>query len=86
MAAQPNNLYLHLYHGRDTADQDMDDWGFEGPSLGPFSDVIVTYLSTVRCMTDGGQSDELWLVFQEDMVVHDGKFYGDFCINTQATQ
>jgi hypothetical protein len=29
-------VYLELYHGRHSPDENLDDWGFEGPVLGPF--------------------------------------------------
>jgi hypothetical protein len=29
------SLYLELYHGRDNVNDDMDDWGFDGPIIGP---------------------------------------------------
>ena len=30
-------MYLRLYHGRVDPDQEMDDWGFDGPTFGPLS-------------------------------------------------
>lgn len=41
-------IYLHLYHGRDDPAEDMDDWGFEGPVLGPFAYVHTTYMCDVK--------------------------------------
>ena len=29
-------VYLHLFHGRAEPDQSLDDWGEQGPVLGPF--------------------------------------------------
>lgn len=49
--AEPNlqgAVYLHLFHGRDDPDQEMDDWGFRGPSLGPFRYVQTTYMCEIK--------------------------------------
>jgi hypothetical protein len=31
----PGKLYLRLYHGRTDPEQQMEDWGFTGPTFGP---------------------------------------------------
>ena len=36
-------LYIRLFHGRTDPDQDMDDWGFDGPVLGPYQFAHTTY-------------------------------------------
>lgn len=46
------NLWLHLFHGRDTTDEEMDDWGFDGPTLGPFSYIHTTYGVDVKFAMD----------------------------------
>ena len=33
----PAKMYLRLYHGRTDPNQQMDDWGFGGPIIGPLS-------------------------------------------------
>jgi hypothetical protein len=71
-------VFIHLLHGRDNPDQDMQDWGFVGPILGPFEAIHFTYRYHVRCITDSGCGDEVELRFHEDLLVHDGKFYGEF--------
>ncbi|RWB08801.1 MAG: hypothetical protein EOQ39_18690 [Mesorhizobium sp.] len=42
------SVYLHLFHGRDTATEDMDGFGYEGPTLGPFKYVHLTYMSDLK--------------------------------------
>lgn len=42
------SVMLHLFHGRDSVEQDMDDWGYDGPTLGPFKYVHVTYVSDLK--------------------------------------
>src|SRR6266540_2029269 len=49
----PSGLYLALFHGRKTPDEDMEDWGFDGPMIGPLSYVHTTYRS------------HLWLGFSD---------------------
>lgn len=46
-------LYLHLYHGRRTLDEDMDDWGFDGPHIGPIvGGVSMTYGSEINIILE----------------------------------
>jgi hypothetical protein len=73
----PGNLYLRLYHGRKNPEQDMDDWGFNGPIFGPLSAVVMTYLTTIR-LHGTRPCDELWLETTRDMVLWQGDYYGDF--------
>ena len=72
------SVYIKLFHGRDDPEQDMDDWGYDGPTLGPFEAVCFTYCTHVRCFTDENNDEELCLSFHDGMLVHDGKYYGDF--------
>jgi hypothetical protein len=36
-------LYIRLFHGRTDPDQDMDDWGSDGPVFGPYEFAHTTY-------------------------------------------
>jgi hypothetical protein len=38
-------LYIRLFHGRVDPEQDMDDWGSDGPIFGPYHFVHTTYTS-----------------------------------------
>jgi hypothetical protein len=71
-------LYLQLYHGRTDPDQQMEDWGFVGPTFGPLSYVVQTYCTTLRL--HGDPHHELWLAHHDDMVVWGGAYYGDMSI------
>lgn len=44
----PAGLYIGLFHGRSAADTDMDDWGFDGPVIGPLDYVHTTYAAEVK--------------------------------------
>jgi len=70
-------IYLLLLHGRDDPNEDMEYMGYEGPLLGPFKAIHCTYTAHVNCIDEHGEM-VLELVYHEDMLVHDGKFYGDF--------
>lgn len=72
-----NKIYVELFHGRDDPAEDMEDWGFQGPVLGPFKAVHMTYFSMIRL-----QHGEDWVLLpiKDDMIEYRGKFYGDWCI------
>jgi hypothetical protein len=72
----PCKMYLRLYHGRQDPPEEMDDWGFVGPTFGPLSCYVHTYCCTFR-IHDDGSTDELWLPVHDDMIHWDGCFYGD---------
>jgi hypothetical protein len=72
----PGKLYLRLYHGRTHPDQEMDDWGFDGPTFGPLSCYVHTYCSTFRIHAESGYH-EIWLERHDDMIRWDGCYYGD---------
>ena len=40
--------YMKLFHGRNTPDEDLDDWGADGPIIGPLQWVHTTYGATIR--------------------------------------
>ncbi len=77
------SIYIHLFHGCNDPAQDMDDWGFDGPVLGPFDAICGTYSAHLRCILNGDEAPEL--LYHEDMLAHDGKYYGDFEITTSDT-
>jgi hypothetical protein len=71
-------LYLQLYHGRKAPGEQMDDWGFIGPTFGPLSCIVQTYLTTLRL--HGDHDEELWLQQFDGMIVWEGSYYGDMSI------
>ncbi len=72
----PGKMYLRLYHGRSDPAQQMEDWGFDGPTFGPLSSYVHTYCCTFRIHGDG-DTNEMWLKTHGDMIEWDGCFYGD---------
>jgi len=81
-------LSLNLFHGRATPDEELDDWGSDGPVLGPFSFIQVTYGSHIKLgflLPDGSEPppEQDWLpdlCIDEGVVFYDGVYYGDFTI------
>jgi hypothetical protein len=71
-------LYLHLCHGRKNPAEQMDDWGFHGPTFGPLDCVAETNRTTLRLIA--GTDHELELDHYDNLIVWDGAWYGDVVI------
>lgn len=72
------SVYIHLFHGRDDPEQRMDDWGYQGPTLGPFPYIHTTYCVDIKC------GENLVLYINNEMIVHEGKYYGDWSVTSEA--
>lgn len=76
-------IYLKLFHGRKDPSDNLEDWGENGPLIGPFSWFHGTYLTT---FTFGDKDEgEQWYLQDSivgDLIYYDGMFYGDFTIAT----
>ena len=90
---KPNKagLYLALFHGRDSPYQPMDDWGFDGPLIGPIDWCHTTYANLIRIKFTHPESEAKYfidhrhpdghdLLFRDDLVIYGGKFYGDWTV------
>lgn len=93
-------LYLGLFHGRKAVDEDLDDWGFDGPMIGPVKYVQTTYAAEVKIEFENREdmrkyfpaviedwekhgyanSPEWQLPIQEDLLVYEGEFFGDWMV------
>ena len=71
-------LYLQLLHGRKDRAEEMDNWGFVGPTFGPLTSVEQTYLTHFELYGDDGV--ELWLEISDDLIVWQNSYYGDMTI------
>lgn len=83
-----SGVYLELFHGRKSRLMQMDNWGENGPVLGPFEYVSVTYNSELRVkMVASKESDAIEgeLVVVGDMVYYDGYYYGDWSFITEES-
>lgn len=68
-------VYLRLFHGRETLDQHLDDWGTDGPVLGPLPYVQVTYCSEIKI---GDDYEPIPII--KDLAKYKGVYYGDWSI------
>jgi len=79
-------IYIHLYHGRKDPEEKLNDWGKDGPVIGPFDWFHGTYFSTFNfgtCNDDG-----IWWLsdnpgYKHALIYYDGMYYGDFEIVSQ---
>lgn len=78
-------IYLQLLHGRNDPAEQLDDWGFDGPLLGPFEWVHTTYnvhmnFASILYITGMPVHDETGPldVFKDDLFQFRGKYYGDW--------
>lgn len=70
-------VYLNFFHGRHTSDEELDDWGFNGPVFGPFSTVQVTYGCHIKTIDREGDLTQ-FTIDKDGLVEALGAFYGDF--------
>lgn len=86
-APRESGIYLLLIHGRSPYDQELEDWGSDGPWIGPIKWFHCTYLKTFSLGFMNG--DEYLatapvngipapIYFFEDMIYFDGIYYGDW--------
>ena len=69
-----NKIYIHLYHGRESMDEQLDDWGWDGPVLGPYESIQLTYGVHIK-MHKADHFEDLGIA--DDLIYYDGYYYGD---------
>jgi hypothetical protein len=80
MSIQVNKLLaLSLYHGRNTPNEQLDGWGFDGEIITNIG-IGWTYgsIKLLGLNENGECVDMEVLPMVEDMVYFNGKYYGDF--------
>lgn len=88
-------IYLKLLHGRTPFDAEMDDWGENGPWIGPMEWMHFTYKSSFSIGFVSGE--EYWsgsaeslpptaLYCHDDCIYFDGVYYGDWEFQTVFDQ
>lgn len=77
-------MFIHLFHGRKDPEEDLDDWGEDGPVLGPFCNVQTTYAFHVKAYSvpDFKQVSLYWT---GGLVYYDGMWYGDLEVLHELT-
>jgi hypothetical protein len=73
-------VILHLYHGRNTPDEEMNDWGFDGPRIE--CDCVGFTYGTIWIVRNGERED--LTPKGEDLIPWEGKYYGDFEVIAKA--
>lgn len=80
-------MYLKLLHGRTAIDETMNDWGPDGPWIGPLRWFHCSYLNWISMGFVDGQefvsscsADNLPapIYFLAEMIYFDGMYYGDW--------
>lgn len=98
--SNPPGLYLRLFHGRVDPDEDLEDWGFDGPHIGPLKYVHGTYttelaiefldaeetagMSSARSF--GIDPSTPFIKYHEDLLCLHGLYYGDFSVYYHAEE
>jgi hypothetical protein len=79
---EPGKMYLKPLHGRDYPDQQLNDWGFDGPWIGPLEAVHDTYRTDTAFYfldaPEGAEEAGPANFFVGDLLLVDGKYYGDY--------
>lgn len=70
-------IYIHLFHGRTEPDQNMEDWGTSGPTIGPVS-LSWTYGDLKVHSKSGDHFEFISKKMVDYMILYDGVYYGDF--------
>ena len=73
-------LYLHLFHGRQSPDEEMDDWGTDGPTFGPLDYVHTTYAQSVKLGFPALKGDCFDMSIIDDCLHYDDVYYGDWSV------
>jgi len=73
-------VYLRLFHGRTPPDEELHDWGADGPHFGPLQWAHTTYMSEIKLAALGSYDTNLILPIKSNLVVYDGMYYGDWSV------
>jgi hypothetical protein len=69
-------VYINLFHGRHSDVEEIDGWGYNGPVLGPFKHIHITYGQHIKTETN-------FSLGIDGFIKYIGSFYGDFSIFDQ---
>ena len=82
-------LYLGLFHGRHRPSQQMDGWGFDGPTIGPLKWCHTTYAAHIKLEFEepsdaveyfGVEEAYCDMDLEGDMLTFGGMYYGDWTV------
>lgn len=66
-------MYIHFFHGRQTINQEMNDWGEDGPIV-----EITSITSTYGSLSLHDKNTSIFLNETEGLIPIGNKYYGDF--------
>ena len=69
---------LELSHGRKRPEKDMEDWGKNGPLLGPFPGIYVEYGGDLRIVPRLG--DDIFIHIENGLIYYDKVYYGNWVV------
>lgn len=79
MSAEANleesGVYVRLFNGRRDPGEQLNDWGADGPVLGPFRFAHLVWASEIN-LGDDGES----LKIVDSTVFYGGTYYADFSV------
>lgn len=78
-----DHLSLRLFHGRNHPDEQLEDWGFDGPVLGPLDGIHLTY-GNVGVFDEEGTRVAIPSV--DDLLLYGGRYFGDAYVSTATAQ
>lgn len=91
-------LVLRPFHGRHNPDEEMNDWGFDGPSIPGVVAIAATYQNNFRLIFGSAEAyqeaknitgwpdwdeNSLEMQFFDDLLLVGGKFYGDWMLKNE---
>lgn len=89
-------MYLALFHGRESPDEQMDDWGFNGPLIGPIIWCHTTYATDIKIAFVSHDEEKKYfdtadhpdghvIPIVDDLIFFAGSYYGDWTVfNVEA--
>jgi len=77
-------VYIRLFHARKDPNEDLDDWGFDGPVFGPYDWAHTTYAMHLKLGRKDGTLHELFV--DEDMLYYGGAWYGDWSVFSDLSE
>jgi len=83
-------VWLRLFHGRDDPEADLEDWGYDGPLIGPLRYVHTTYANCVKyafCYEEDarrfGMDPEGFIPMMNECLVFEDQYYGDWSVTSE---
>jgi len=73
-------MYLHLFHGREDPEKQMDNWGENGPVF-RIDGLHVTYGHTIH-VRPALHAEWEDFILQDSMILYNGMWYGDWSVFT----